>query len=366
MPFVNDMLDDVQRRRCEREAAAVAQVQDDERSPLVTRFTFDVDGVVRRLRKNILGQDHAIDAIAEVLTVVRADITDPNRPLFVCLLLGPTGVGKTETVRILAEAIHGDRNSFCRVDMNTLSQEHYAAALTGAPPGYVGSREGNTILDEDKIAGSYSKPGIVLFDEIEKASSEVIQALLNVFDNGRMQIASGERSIDFRNAMIFMTSNLGARDIQDYEARQHGALARLFPRSPEHRRARMRELVDRRLMEAFEPEFINRIDNITLFNWLEGDLLGDLVELEVANFNRRLARHRCRLRLDPQAVQFLVEQGFDRRFGARSMRRAIRRHLEVPFAELLLAQGRSEPDEEPVTYVGAFDGRGIGFHRETR
>jgi ATP-dependent Clp protease ATP-binding subunit ClpA len=358
MPFVTDMLQDNQRRR--QASATVAEVSSDAR--LVTRFRFSPEAVVRRLRENILGQEHAIEAIQEALTVVRADITDPERPLFVCLLMGPTGVGKTETVRILAEAIHGDRNAFCRVDMNTLSQEHYAAALTGAPPGYVGSRDGNTILDEEKIAGSFSKPGIVLFDEIEKASPEVVQALLNVFDNGQMRIASGERIIDFRNAMIFMTSNIGARDIQRYESRQSSFLRRLLPLSSERQRRAVRKIVDERLMETFEPEFINRIDNITMFSWLEGDLIADLVQLELGKLNRRLRRHRCRLHLTPAATQFLAQQGFDRRYGARSLRRAVRRHLEVPFAELLLSQEPIEAGE--ASFVGEHDGKRIVFQRE--
>jgi ATP-dependent Clp protease ATP-binding subunit ClpA len=246
--------------------------------------------------------------------------------------------------------------------MNTLSQEHYAAALTGAPPGYVGSRDGNTILDEEKIAGSFSKPGIVLFDEIEKASPEVVQALLNVFDNGQMRIASGERIIDFRNAMIFMTSNIGARDIQRYESRQSSFLRRLLPLSSERQRRAVRKIVDERLMETFEPEFINRIDNITMFSWLEGDLIADLVQLELGKLNRRLRRHRCRLHLTPAATQFLAQQGFDRRYGARSLRRAVRRHLEVPFAELLLSQEPIEAGE--ASFVGEHDGKRIVFQRE--
>src|SRR5690606_32324507 len=124
------------------------------------------------------------------------------------LLLGPTGVGKTEVVRLIAEAIHGQPDAFCRIDMNTLAQEHYAAALTGAPPGYVGSKEGTTLFDAEAIAGTFSRPGIVLFDELEKASTEVLRSLLNVLDSGRLTLSGGGRTLDFRNCLIFMTSNV--------------------------------------------------------------------------------------------------------------------------------------------------------------
>jgi len=363
MPFLNDMLDDIKTRNREAEETAREERAVRDAGKLVTRFTFDVDAIVSTLYRSIVGQDPAIAAIEEVLKVVRADISDPDRPLFVCLFLGPTGVGKTESVRLLAEAIHGDRNAFCRVDMNTLSQEHYSAALTGAPPGYVGSREGSTILDEDKIKGSFSRPGIVLFDEIEKASQEVVQALLNVFDTGLMTIASGEKTIDFRNAMIFMTSNIAARDIQ----RQAGAAAALKARlSPFTTPGRtLDRVVERRLAQHFEPEFINRIDNITTFSWIDGDRVRDLIGLEVERLNRRIAKHHVRIVLDDGGARFLARVGFDRKFGARALKRAMRRYLEVPLAEFLIERGSASDDSSApaATYLAAFDDGKVTFVR---
>ncbi|MHB1419947.1 MAG: AAA family ATPase [Bacillota bacterium] len=160
---------------------------------LETRFQIDIEQVMKHLRNKIFGQSAALTAIEDMLKIVKADVGEPDTPLYIAMFLGPTGVGKTETIKILAEAIHGSHEALCRVDMNTLALDHYAAALTGAPPGYVGSKEGATILDKEKIEGSFSKPGIILFDEIEKASPQVIQTLLNIFDNGIMNMASGEQ-----------------------------------------------------------------------------------------------------------------------------------------------------------------------------
>ena len=160
MPFINERLE-ANRETIEKNRAASGPVR-------ASRFRFEPEAVMARLRENIVGQDEALAAMESMLVRVKADIGEENRPLAVHLFLGPTGVGKTETVRLIAEAIHGNRDGLCRIDMNTLAQEHYAAALTGAPPGYVGSKEGHSLFDLDKVQGSFSKPGIVLFDEIEK------------------------------------------------------------------------------------------------------------------------------------------------------------------------------------------------------
>jgi len=213
MPFINDMLADSELRKKNIEALknensseffSTPSLGSEEGVEISSRFRFDVSRVMLSVRSEIIGQDEALSALEDVLKVVRADISDPRRPLYVALFLGPTGVGKTELVRALSRALYGDADAYCRVDMNTLSQEHYAASLTGAPPGYVGAKEGKTIIDDEKLEGSGGAPGIVLFDELEKASKEVVQALLNVFDNGLMTVASGEKSYNFRNSIIFI------------------------------------------------------------------------------------------------------------------------------------------------------------------
>jgi ATP-dependent Clp protease ATP-binding subunit ClpA len=300
-----------------------------------SRFLFEPDDIMERLRARIVGQDQALAEIATALQVIKANVGDPRRPLYVALLMGPTGVGKTETVRLLTEVIHGNSDAFCRVDMNTLAQDHYAAALTGAPPGYVGSKEGTTLLNPELIQGSFSRPGIVLFDEIEKAGKEVIGALLNVLDHGHLTLTSGTATIDFRNSMIFMTSNLGARDVQQYEDSLRRGWRSIFPPSAETRRRRVHALVDAALHKRFDPEFVNRIDRVVLYNWIERDVLDALIDLELGKLNSRLAAHRYRLELSEDARSLLKREGFDRRFGARAMCRAFRHHVEAGLAETL-------------------------------
>mgnify|MGYP002622144068 CR=1 FL=1 len=172
MPFLNDMLADTERRRRDTEALRAETLSAEDvanahrasgNGGFDSRFRFDVDLIASHLQREIIGQPDAVNAVIDMLRIVRADIADPRRPLYTSLLMGPTGVGKTEMVRVLARSIHGDADALCRVDMNTLSQEHYAAAISGAPPGYVGSKEGRTILDQDKIEGSADKPGICSF-----------------------------------------------------------------------------------------------------------------------------------------------------------------------------------------------------------
>lgn len=375
MPFLTDRIQDTQRRAALDHALAGENRLDlaGLHAPsgggfLASRFDFDLAAVEGELRRNIIGQDAALDELMGVLRVVRADIGDPRRPLASLLFCGPTGVGKTETVRALARVLHGDADALCRVDMNTLSQEHYAAALTGAPPGYVGSKEGMTILDQEKIEGSHSRPGLVLFDEIEKASDEVILALLNVFDNGILTVASGERSYSFRNAIVFMSSNLAAAELQALSERSGPAATgwrRLLRRGAAGGRARReaaREIVTNRLLARFPPEFVNRIDHVEAFDWIAPETMPRLVEVEIERLNRRLAKHRCSVEIGAEPRDFLARAGFDPRFGARSLRRAIRRHLEFPLAGQLLDLAPPEGAAGGwVRLVGRLQGERIAF-----
>lgn len=325
MPFVNDLLDHNRERLAEAAQAAPATGR---RS---SRFLFEPEQVMALLRARIVGQDPVLEQVQAMLTVVKADIGDPQRPLAVSLFMGPTGVGKTEIVRLLAQAIHGQPDAFCRIDMNTLAQEHYAAALTGAPPGYVGSKEGTTLFDAEAIAGSYGRPGIVLFDELEKAGSEVLRSLLNVLDSGRLTLAAGSRTLDFRNCLIFMTSNVGAQDAWAYRERFASGWRRLLGLRP---RAESR-LLEQALHRRFEPEFINRIDRVLNFARIDADQLGGLLGIELDKLNRRLGRHGCSLELQDSARSWLC-RGHDIRFGARALSRRVRTELEPAIAECLL------------------------------
>ncbi|MFP4295681.1 MAG: AAA family ATPase [Halothiobacillaceae bacterium] len=340
MPYVNDKLDAMARTRIE--ADRLAEVDGQAVRPraasvarLESRYQFDVEEIMTAVRSEIHGQDEALSSLERILRIVRADISDPVRPLHTALFLGPTGVGKTELVRSLARALHGSSEAFCRVDMNTLSQAHYSAAITGAPPGYVGSKEGVTVLDQELIEGTLHKPGIILFDELEKASDEVVEALLNVFDNGLLTVASGGRTYSFRNTLIFMTSNLGARRLQRAAERRARFPGRWF--LPPFSRARRHRLAESELLSRFSPEFVNRIDTITVFGWLDGDTVDRLVTVELSRLNRRLARHQVQLVLDTEVRQRVLRAGYDRKFGARSMRRVFRHLIEAPLAAHLLS-----------------------------
>ena len=324
MPFINERLE-ANRESIEQNRAASGPVR-------ASRFRFEPDAVMSRLRKNIVGQDDALTAMESMLVRVKADIGEENRPLSVHLFLGPTGVGKTETVRLIAEAIHGSRDGLCRIDMNTLAQEHYTAALTGAPPGYVGSKEGYSLFDLDKVQGSFSKPGIVLFDEIEKASKEVVRTLLNVLDTGRLVFPSGNREIDFRNTLIFMTSNAGALEAEAHEQRYQRGWRRWLGLSS----SKTDSLRDTALRQYFDPEFLNRIDQIHTFNRLTDNWLEALLDIELAGLNHRLTKKHAALSLSTELRTELC-RGYDARYGAREMLRAFRQRLEPAVARALLA-----------------------------
>lgn len=327
----------------------------------MSRFQFVPGEVMARLRARIVGQDQVLTAIESMLNLVKADLGDPRRPLHVALFLGPTGVGKTEIIRVLAEAIHGSADACCRIDMNTLAQDHYAAAITGAPPGYVGSREGTTLLDLDLIQGSFGRPGIVLFDEIEKAGREVVRSLLNVFDHGRLTLSSGAKTVDFRNTLVFMTSNLAAREIQHYEDGLRRGWRRLIPVSASARRRRLQSLTDAALHRNFDPEFVNRIDCVTLFNSLEPETYDALIELELGRLNSRLARSGWTVALEPAARDWLARRGYDRRFGARAVARAFRRDVTVALAETLMGCAGKAEGGAGHGLIGRLEADGIRF-----
>lgn len=370
MPFINDKLEYMAAKRAVQAVedahvtAAASDRQGTQPAGVKTRFRFDVADVMARLRSRIVGQEDALQAIENMLKVVKADISDPEKPLFVGLFLGPTGVGKTELVRALAEAIHGKRNSFCRVDMNTLSLDHYAAALTGAPPGYVGSKEGATILDKELIEGSFSKPGLILFDELEKASDQVIQTLLNIFDNGLLRSTSGQDTINFRNTIMIMTSNLGAHEMDQYTRSSAAFLLKTMgfyakPRNWGKPGSQLVEqLIKKKLAQSFKPEFINRIDETITFQWLEKNSMQELIATLAGQLARRLQKHGCELQLEESAVAFLIEAGFDKRYGARAIKRAMKTYVEVPLAELLLAE---EHDLQGAVLVARKAGNGQGI-----
>jgi len=296
----------------------------------------DSTEVMRHLRRRIINQDEALAQLEETLLIAEAGLNDPRKPLAVLLFVGPTGVGKTETVRALAEAIHGQPDAFCRIDMSGLSESHYTAALAGSPPGYVGSQEDETLFNKARIEGQPGRPGILLLDEIEKAHPAVHQALLQVFDNARMRLANGKAEIVFTNTIIVMTSNVGSDDLRDLaENRRLGFIAPAMTIDPQNERIRV---VERALARHFRPEFLNRIDAVVVFQWLRHDDLRRILHGMIGELNARLSeRHGLTLELAPEAADYLIERGWDPKYGARPLRRALRRELYQPLARALLA-----------------------------
>ena len=368
MPFINDMIDNQRRASLTAVEPSVPAVSDTQVSRLgKTRFTFDPAAVMAQLQCQIIGQPQVLAVLAQLLAVVKADIGDPLRPLSVCLFAGPTGVGKTATVQVLAEALTGHRDGYCRIDMNTLAQSHYSAAIAGAPPGYVGSKEGTTLFDEALINGSYSRPGIVLFDEIEKASPEVLRALLNVMEDGQLQLSSGNRVIDFRNSLIFMTSNLGSRELMRWLGRRHWLTG--FTGGQKTLPAKVVKAVRARIDQHLDPEFINRLDHLLLFNPLGLKDAPQLVDRVLDKLNERLARRGWRVTLTGEACGFLAQQSFDQRYGARHIRRIVRDQVETPLAQFLLAGATQSDADKPEfrTAQGAlYQGRICFIERPAR
>lgn len=299
---------------------------------------FDRKALKSHLNSRIMGQAAAVDSVVRALSIGHVGVSDPGRPLASVLLVGPTGVGKTELVRQVAAQLRSGPDDLCRIDMAALAQEHYAASFSGAPPGYAGSKESFTLFDKDRIEGSAYTPGIVLLDEIEKADPTVIRALLHVLDAGELRLANGREKISFRNSYIFITSNLGSRHTAD-ETRSstrsplRRRLARWKPKPTGERR---RGLTVTAVEEFFDPEFFNRIDEISVLDPLTIETARAVVEREVRLLTHRVGRESVTLNVDESIVNLLLDTGFDPVYGARGLRRSIRLQLVGPVAECLL------------------------------
>ncbi len=290
----------------------------------------------QELHGRIIGQEEAVSAVAEAVRRARAGLADPSRPDGSFLFLGPTGVGKTELARALAEALFGDENLMVRFDMSEFQERHTVSRLVGAPPGYVGYEEAGQ-LSEAVRRRPYA---VLLFDEIEKAHADVFNILLQILDDGRLTDSQG-RTVDFKNTIVIMTSNLGADRIQQY-ARTGGDFDRL-----------KEDLMDE-LSQRFRPEFINRIDEIIVFRALNSEQLADITKLLLDRLARRLRAQRVEVEFDEEAVRLLAEEGFDPEFGARPLRRTIQRRVENELSRLLLG-GSVEPGDKVAVSASGDD-----------
>ena len=265
----------------------------------------------KRIQERVVDQDEAVSAVANAVRRARSGLQDPNRPAGSFIFLGPTGVGKTELARALAEFLFDDENAMVRIDMSEYMERHSVARLLGAPPGYVGYEEGGQ-LSEAVRRRPYS---VVLLDEIEKAHPDVFNVLLQVLDDGRLTDGQG-RTVDFKNTLIIMTSNIGSPIIQDH--------------------ARIEELVRAELKQHFRPEFLNRVDDIIIFHSLDEKQLAKIVEIQLRRLRERLAAQQLTLEVDAAATRHLAREGYDPQFGARPLKRAIQRQLLDPLALKLL------------------------------
>jgi len=273
-----------------------------------------------RLRQRVIGQDEALVAVSNAVRRARAGLSDPRRPIGSFLFLGPTGVGKTETARALAEFLFDDENAMVRLDMSEYMERHSVARLIGAPPGYVGYDEGGQ-LTEAVRRRPYS---VVLFDEVEKAHPDVFNVLLQLLDDGRLTDGHG-RTVDFRNTVVIMTSNA----------------------DPD------------RLRDVFRPEFLNRVDDTIVFKSLGRPELTAIVEIQLGHLRRLLAGRDLALELAPAARAFVADRGYDPQYGARPLKRAIQRYLQDPLAKAIL-EGQFKPGDRIEAEV---TGDAITFRR---
>ncbi len=273
------------------------------------------------LHRRVIGQDEAVTAVAEAIVRARSGLSDPNRPIGSFIFLGPTGVGKTELARALAEYLFDDERNMIRIDMSEYGERHSVARMIGAPPGYVGYDEGGQLTESVR-----RKPfSVVLFDEIEKAHPDVFNVFLQILDEGRLTDGQG-RLVDFRNTILIMTSNIGSTRILDY----HGGVG-------DAAYAVMRATVLDELRQHFRPEFLNRVDETVVFHALSEDELLKIVEIQVVRVQRRLDDRRIKLELSEAAKRHLVKVGYDPAYGARPLKRTIQKELETPLGRKILA-----------------------------
>ena len=329
--------DDLMSRDQSDDALVSAQVTRDDVEEVIARWTgipvtslkeeetHKLLRIEQELHERVVSQRPAISALARAIRRSRAGLKNPLRPVGSFLFLGPTGVGKTEVARSLAQVLFASERSMIRFDMSEFMEKHSVSKLIGSPPGYVGHEEGGQLTERIKRA-PYS---VLLFDEIEKAHPDIFNVLLQVFEDGILTDALGN-AVDFKNAIIIMTSNIGARFIQ-----KKGTMG--FQGTSDASREKMEEMVMSAVRQTFNPEFINRLDEIIIFDQLFDHELLDVIQLQIEQINRTMIRHGFEVRLTDEAKKWIVEKTCaDRSYGARPLRRALQKYVEDPLSEALI------------------------------
>ena len=288
----------------------------------------------QELKKRIVGQDEAVQKVADAIKRSRAGISDPNRPVGSFLFLGPTGVGKTELTRALAEFLFNSEKALIRVDMSEYMEKHSVSKMIGSPPGYVGHDEGGGLTELVR----HRPYSVILFDEIEKAHPEVFNILLQVLDNGRLTDAKG-RTVNFKNAVIIMTSNIGAEHIDRMSALGFAAGA---ANTADERYAQVKDKVMDSLKEFFRPEFLNRLDEVVLFNILSPESVQTIVRMQIDIVAKRLEEKHIALTVTEAALMYLAKEGYNPQYGARPLKRLIQTRILTQIANMMIARGVME------------------------
>jgi ATP-dependent Clp protease ATP-binding subunit ClpC len=309
----------------------VSQMMEDEKDKLLQ--------MEDRLHERLIGQTEAVAAVADAIRRARSGLKDPRRPIGSFIFIGPSGVGKTELGKALAEFMFEDEEALVRIDMSEYREQHSVSRLFGAPPGYVGYEEGGQLTEAVR-----RRPyRVILFDEIEKAHPEVWNALLQILDDGRLTDGQG-RVVDFRNTVLIMTSNLGTEYVN-----KSGTLGFLGSQDGDDKANK--EKISKALKGAFRPEFLNRIDEIILFSELSKEEMLQIVELQLKDIQSRLSDHGLQVELTDSAKQWLADVGYDPAFGARPLKRAMQKHIESPLSVSILSGGFGFGDTVVVDIV---------------
>ncbi|MGB9809793.1 MAG: AAA family ATPase, partial [Caldanaerobacter sp.] len=297
------------------------------------------------LHDRVIGQDEAVEAVAKAIRRARVGLKDPKRPIGSFIFLGPTGVGKTELSKALAEALFGDENAMIRLDMSEYMERHTVSKLIGSPPGYVGFEEGGQLTEKVRRR-PYT---VILLDEIEKAHPDVFNILLQILEDGRLTDSKG-RTVDFKNTVIIMTSNVGA------ELLKKQTTLGFMPQDKEDKASfeKIKETLMAELRKTFRPEFLNRVDEIIVFHPLSKEHIEKIADIMIKELNKRLEENNIKLEFTPEAKEEIIKQGYDPNYGARPLRRVIQRIVENQLSELML-QGEVKPGDELI--VTAEDGK---------